>query len=360
MAANGTTAVPICISRIARNWILQGRLREAADLCRKYIDYVRERGESRFFIAGNLYMVLAGILREWNDLEGAEQMIQTGFQANEPWDLPQIQMTGQIIKARWQQARGDLEGLHETLDRIERGIQGKSITPDLLSELRALKVRLWLAQGDPEKAWGHTGLSQPIEPLDFRHELDHILLARLLSPAEALGLLDRLTLRAEAGGRFGRLLEMRVIEALALAQLNRTPQALEKLGECLALGEPQGYLRIFLDEGEEMRELLSAYLHAPAPAHLTYAQRILQAFGHPEKTSVQGQGELIEALTRRELEVLGLISAGDSNQDIAEKLVITVSAVKKHTSNIYGKLGVSSRTQAVARARQLNLLTAER
>jgi LuxR family transcriptional regulator, maltose regulon positive regulatory protein len=287
-------------------------------------------------------------------------MIQAGFQANEPWDLPQIQMTGQMIKARWQQARGDMEGLQETLDHIERGIQGKSITPDLLSELRALNVRLWLAKGDPEKAWEHIGLSQPIEPLDFRHELDHILLARLLSPAEALGLLDRLTLRAEAGGRFGRLLEMRVIEALALASLKRTPQALEKLGECLALGEPQGYLRIFLDEGEAMRELLSAYLRGPAPALPAYAQRILQAFDPTGKASASGQGELIEALTRRELEVLGLISAGDSNQDIAEKLVISVSAVKKHAGNIYGKLGVSSRTQAVARARQLNLLPPER
>jgi LuxR family transcriptional regulator, maltose regulon positive regulatory protein len=360
MAANGTTAVPICIARIARNWILQGRLREAADLCRKHIDYVHERGESRFFIAGNLYMVLAGILREWNDLEGAEQIIQSGFQANEPWDLPQIQMTGQMTKARWQQARGDLEGVRETLDHIERSIQGKSITPDLLSELRALNVRLWLAQGDREKAWEYAGLSQPIEPLDFRHELDHILLARLLSPAEALGLLDRLTLQAEAGGRFGRLLEMRVIEALALASLKRTSLAIEKLGACLAFGEPQGYLRIFLDEGQAMRELLSAYLRGPAPAHPAYAQRILQAFDPTAKASASGQGELIEALTRRELEVLGLISAGDSNQDIAEKLVISVSAVKKHAGNIYGKLGVSSRTQAVARARQLNLLPPER
>jgi LuxR family transcriptional regulator, maltose regulon positive regulatory protein len=181
-----------------------------------------------------------------------------------------------------------------------------------------------------------------------------------LSPAEALDLLDRLTLRAEAGGRFGRLLEMRVIEALALASLKRTSLAIEKLGACLAFGEPQGYLRIFLDEGQAMRELLSAYLRGPAPAHPAYAQRILQAFDPTAKASASGQGELIEALTRRELEVLGLISAGDSNQDIAEKLVISVSAVKKHAGNIYGKLGVSSRTQAVARARQLNLLPPER
>jgi LuxR family maltose regulon positive regulatory protein len=269
-----------------------------------------------------------------------------------------------MAKARLQQARGDLDEALATLDQLERLIQGKSTAPDLMSDLRTLKVKLWLAKGDREKAWEHAGLSRPVEPLDFRHELDNILLARLFlserKPTEALDLLERLAQRAESGGRSGRLLEIRLLEARALAGLKRTPKALEKLEACLALAEPEGYLRVFLDEDDVLRELLSAYLRGPAPAHTSYAGRILQAFAPTESGPASTQGELIEALTRRELEVLGLICAGESNQGIAEKLVITVSAVKKHTGNIYGKLGVSSRTQAIARARQLKLLPSER
>jgi LuxR family transcriptional regulator, maltose regulon positive regulatory protein len=363
VAAYGVTAVPICISRLARNWVLQGRLREAADLCRKHIEYVRERGEHRFFIAGNLYLMLAGILREWNHLQEAGQMIQAGFRANEPWKLPQVDLVGHMAKARWQQARADLNGALATLEQLDQLIQGKSATPDLMSDLRALKVKLWLAKGNREKAWEYTGLSRPIEPLEFRHELDHILLARLFlmerRQTDALELLERLARKAESAGRFGRLLEIRLLEVVALAGLKRMPQAFAKLDGCLMLAEPERYLGIFLEEGEVVRELLCAYLRGAAPANAAYASRILQAFAPTASAPATAPGELVEALTQRELGVLSLIAAGASNQEIAGKLVITVSAVKKHAGNIYGKLGVNSRTQAVARARQLNLLPSE-
>jgi LuxR family transcriptional regulator, maltose regulon positive regulatory protein len=363
MAANGTTAVPICISRLARNWVLQGRLKEAADLCRKHIDYVQERGENRFFIAGNLHLVLSGIMREWNDLDEAEQLIEAGLQANEPWRLPQVNLVEHMAKARLLQARGDLDEALATLDQLDREILGKSIAPDLVSDLRALKVKLWLAKGDREKAWEFAGLSQPVETLDFRHELDHILLARMFLSegrlVEALDLLERIAWQADTGGRSGRLLEIRLLEALTLAGKKRIPQAFEKLEACLALAEPESYLRVFLDEGEMMQKLLSAYLRAPAPAHASYAGRIFKAFSPTGSDPARIQDEIIEPLTRREMEVLRLICAGDSNQDIAENLNITMSTVKKHTGNIFSKLGVSSRTQAIARARPLNLFPPE-
>jgi LuxR family transcriptional regulator, maltose regulon positive regulatory protein len=366
VAAGGATAVPICISSMARKWLLQGRLKEAADLCRRYIEYVRERGEKRFFIAGNLYLVLSSILREWNRLDEAGQMIQAGFEANEPWKLPQVDLVNHFAKTRLQQARGDLDGALATLEQLEKRIQGKSIAPDLKSDLRYLKVKLWLAKGEREIAWSHSYLSRPLEPLDFRHELDHILLARIFlsegKPAEALELLERLGARAESGGRYGRLLEIRILAAIALAgwepkNQSVMNQAFEGLAACLALAAREGYLRIFLDEGKVMQELLIAYLDSPAPIHTSYVSQILQAFSPNETIASSSQCDLIEPLTRRELEVLALLCAGASNRDIAEKLVITVSAVKKHTGNIYGKLSVNSRTQAIVRTHQLNLLS---
>jgi LuxR family transcriptional regulator, maltose regulon positive regulatory protein len=363
MAAGGVTAVPICISRLARNWVLQGRLRAAAELCRRHIDYVRERGETRFFIAGNLFLALSGILREWNDLEEADQMVQVGLQANEPWQLPQVHLVGHLAKARQQQALGDVDEALATLDRLQPLIQGKSLAPDLLSDLRSLRVKLWLAKGNQEKAWKHLGLSRPVEPLDFRGELDHLLLARLLlsegKPREALSLLQRLAPLASSGGRFGRLVEIQLLEALALADLGRAAEALQTLESCLSLAEPERYRRVFLDEGKPVRRLLTAYLQHPTSPHASYAGQLLRAFAPAGAAPRDAPETLVEPLSKRELEVLGLMSAGDSNRDVAQKLFITVSAVKKHTSSIYGKLGVSSRTQAIARARRLALLPPE-
>ncbi len=129
---------------------------------------------------------------------------------------------------------------------------------------------------------------------------------------------------------------------------------------CLTLAEPEGYLRIFLDEGEPMRVILSDYCRNKKPIHKSYCTKILNSFSGENSSPNPNQETLVEPLSRRELEVLGLICAGNSNQDIAQKLFITISGVKKHTSNIYGKLGVNSRTQAVALARELGLISTEK
>jgi LuxR family maltose regulon positive regulatory protein len=161
---------------------------------------------------------------------------------------------------------------------------------------------------------------------------------------------------AEAAGQTGNVIELLALKALALQTQGQPTQAMTTLEHALALAEPEGYLRIFVDEGKPM-ELLLQRLKAEDGRIKDYVDKLLSAFGerilHPSSLIRQ---PLFEPLSERELEVLRLIADGLSNAEIAQRLVIAQGTVKRHINNIYGKLGVQSRTQAVARSRELGLL----
>ena len=179
----------------------------------------------------------------------------------------------------------------------------------------------------------------------------------------ALHVLDRLDRLAEPQGRVQSLIQIRTVRALALQAAGDHPGALGILAEALALAQPEGFIRVFADEGAPLasllRSLLSARPRVPVIAQLRQqVSRILQAF-EPVTATVRPSSlaaGLVEPLTRREVEVLRLIAAGQHNREIAQDLFVTVDTVKKHTSHILSKLGVTSRTHAVARARELDLL----
>jgi LuxR family maltose regulon positive regulatory protein len=175
--------------------------------------------------------------------------------------------------------------------------------------------------------------------------------------------LNRLGESAKAGGRTGRLIEILIIKALTLQMLCETAQALVALGESLALAEPGGYVRTFVNEGLPMQMLLAQWLaHASSGLLRDYSIRLLSKFEAELQTikavqeKIYPAGTLVEPLSPRELEVLQLIALGRTNQEIAQQLIVSPGTVKAHTSSIYGKLDVSNRTEAVARARQLGLL----
>jgi LuxR family maltose regulon positive regulatory protein len=159
---------------------------------------------------------------------------------------------------------------------------------------------------------------------------------------------------AEIGERNGRLMEVNLLQAIILKQQGDNAAAQEAFAQALALAEPENFVLLFLEEGDEVASLLQAFLNtANQPDHLkAYAQKLLESF----PGEIEPVETLVEPLSERELEILNLIGAGYSNREISEALVITLHTVKKHSSNIYGKLGVSSRTQAVARAHELKLL----
>jgi LuxR family maltose regulon positive regulatory protein len=199
------------------------------------------------------------------------------------------------------------------------------------------------------------------------------MLARVLlaqdRPDQALALLERLHASAAAQDRLGSLIEIKALRALALAGSGEEAGAVAVLAEALTLACPQGYVRVFADEGAPMRALLGRLVTAQRTQQTGAGgvpsdclARVLRAFDathaapHPGRGAAAAVPGLVEPLTDREVEVLGLLAAGRSNQRIAEELVVTLDTVKKHVSHVMDKLGVANRTEAVARARELGLL----
>jgi LuxR family maltose regulon positive regulatory protein len=171
---------------------------------------------------------------------------------------------------------------------------------------------------------------------------------------EALRLVERLLAMAEPAGATGYVIELLVLRALALEAQGSEERALVALRRALDLAEPEGYVRVFVDGGEPLARLL--YEATTRDFSLAYTGRLLSAF--PDASADAATDAMVEPLSEREVEVLQLIAAGLSNREIAQRLLLSLNTVKSHTGNIYGKLGVSSRTQAVGKARMLGLLPA--
>ena len=270
------------------------------------------------------------------------------------------------------QASGDPAGAREAIGEARQAAPGPA---GLLNPVPAQRARLLLAQGNLTEAarWTtESGLGADDEP-DYPRERGHLVLARVLlaqgEAERALALLDRLHAAAAAQDRAGSLIEIGALRALALAASGEEDAAVNTLAGALTLACPQGYVRVFADEGPPMAALLSRLIAAQRAEHTTAHRvplgclaRLQRAFDtehsapdHGAAPTAAAQG-IVEPLTSRELEVLEMLAAGRSNQAIARELVVSLDTVKKHVSHVLGKLGAASRTEAVARARQLGLI----
>jgi LuxR family maltose regulon positive regulatory protein len=330
----------------------QGRLRETAAIYRAAAEFVSEQKE--LVCAGIEQIGLGDLLREWNDLEAATQHIHEGLRLAEMGGDFVFLRDGYLARARLEQALGNPDEALAFVHKAERVVQ-RHRCPWETALVGLWRARLCLARGDRAgaAAWALTcGLSPDDQPR-FLHEFGHITLAQVLLVQghldEAGRLLERLQEAAESAGRWGRLIHILIAQALVRHASGDEARALICLERSLGLAEPEGYVRTFLDAGPEIATLLRRALdRGIAPG---YVARLLAALDKP----VPAQ-PLVEPLTLRELEVLHLIAAGLRNQEIADQLVISLATVKRHISNIYGKLEVSHRTQAVAHARELGLL----
>ena len=360
---------------LGRLYVLQGRLRQAAATYEQ-VRQALPTSEALQTSFGSLFyhFALGDLLREWNELDAAERHLLQGMAlVNEPLTLePFVALLGYTALARLQQARGNSRAALATLDNLARMAQLRHFAAHLMTQGAAVRVQLELAQGDLAAAirWvDASGLSVDDENLSYLREGEYLALVRVRiaqgrnDPAalfleDVLRLLDRLRESAETKARLNSVLEILVLRALALeAQGNRT-HALATLERALLLAEPEGYIRLFVDEGASMRALLhQAHARSSVPG---YVAALLSAFGEQPISDLPltspRPDPLVEPLTGREREVLCLLLEGASNREIARRLVLSVNTVKRHVYNLCGKLGVQSRTQAIARARALNLL----
>lgn len=352
----------------------QGRLHAAGETCRQALQRMAERGAARFGSLAKIEVPLVEVLREQNHLEEAYRRATDVIARMQAWPMPTDRIFALLALNHVQQAQGNLANAYETL-QIAREL--KATHPVLLNLARSVdlcEIELSLASGNVGVA---SRLIDELQPGSSRtvslRERELSLLARVRlaqgSPDEAEKILSPLASEAETDGHKGALIETLVLQACVMQAKGDREAALTILNKALTLAEPESYVRVFVDEGQVMQNLLVALARQLASTTdqvsltiKTYITSLLEAFQEnrptePATVTSEIESTLIEPLTPRELEVLELIASGDSNQAIADKLVITLSAVKKHAGNIFGKLNVSNRTQAVARARQLGLLS---
>jgi LuxR family maltose regulon positive regulatory protein len=353
-----------CSIALADIRITQGRLGEALRTYEQALRLGPEQGGSVLRGTADMYVGMSEIARERDDLQAATQLLRRSQELGEHTGLPQNQYRWRVAMARVREADGDLAGALDLLSEAER-LYVSDFFPNV-RPVQALKARVWITQRRISEAlsWAREqGLSVD-DDLGYLREFEHITLARLLmaryqgeraepSLREAARLLERLLPAAEAGGRTGRVIEILVLRALAHQMLADIPAALAALERAVTLAEPEGYVRVFADEGPPITALLRAV--AKQGSRRDYVRRLLAAASGTEHDSPTEQA-LIEPLSERELDVLRLLGTELDGPAIARELMVSLNTMRTHTKNIYAKLGVTNRRAAVRRAAELNLL----
>ncbi len=345
-----------------------GRPREAVDALEQLRQFVVGQGEPLLPAATDLYRGLGELDLERGDLAAAEQHLLRSKELGEQAEAPVWPYRWCVARARLAETEGDLESALNLLDEAER-LFVRTPLP-VIRPISALKAAIWARQGRVTEAseWARErGLSVD-DDLSYLREFEHLTLARVLIARhesdrvagaldDAVRLLERLLHAAEEGGRIGSMIEILALQALAHQARGDASAALAALERALCLAAPEGYVRVFVDGGPPMARLLEeADSRAMAPDDV---RRVLAAFpsAGPRLTGPSGaSSEGAELLSEREREVLRHIAAGLTNREIAARLFLSVYTVKAHARSIYDKLDAHSRTQAVAKARELGVL----
>jgi LuxR family maltose regulon positive regulatory protein len=343
----------------------QGRLRNSAGYWRKALAVIQAQeswGSFPLPLIGWVFIRMGEILYEWNLVEEAGDHLSQGLERAELGGDVRTLIAGYLIAGRARLTGGDIEAAVGYLERV-RPLVEKATFPHWTSHFERFQLELWLAQDRLRVAvhWADERLQSGTLRDRPESETVQLAIARVLIVTgdgpfleRALALLQKLLWEAEADGRAGVQIEALALQSLAYWRGGDLASALTALERALRLAEPEGYMRLFSDLGPAMVRLLQEARSRDVMPD--YVEKLLAAFATNLTSPVPADQALLEPLTAREQEVLKLIAAGLTNREIAEALVISPGTVKKHTGNIYSKLGVRSRTEAAARARELELL----
>ena len=360
--------LPMAYTHLAYLMLIQGKLHQAEATYRQAMQ-VAEMSPIPSPLSGVAHTGIGNLFVEWNLLNQAEPELQRGIELGQKWADHNAEISGYNGLIRSRLAGGDYNAAQELIDELGKAILSNQM-PWSFPTIANLQAQAWIRQKrlEPLQAWADRTAQTLEKSIPYMLEDQAIILVRshiaLGQLQQTLSLIERMLPPIEAGNRWGRAIELRLLHSLALLHLEKPGLAFESLERALELAEAEGYLRLFLDEGQPMERLLTTYARQPSARFRDYASSLLAAFT-VEKKSIPtgspnllptGSSELIEPLSERELEVLRLLASGLSNQEISARLVVSQNTVKSHIKNIYGKLGVNSRTQAIARSRAAGMI----
>jgi LuxR family maltose regulon positive regulatory protein len=362
---DGNLAAVMHFAGMANLCLEMAQLRRAKEYCEHALAFTeRHTGRPDMPFCGYTYVTIGRILRQWNQLEDACRFTTTGVALCRDWRNAYTLALSCIEFAYIHQALGNGRQARASTRESIQIYEGFS--PWATRYAAAHQAKIDLAHGDIDAAgrWAQANDLVIDGDFEFHREIEYLALARLYIAqkrfAEAQSLVERIYRIAQETGKRHTELEGLVLLALVFSLQGETDQALAYLETALSIGEPEGFIRIFVDEGPPMAHLLyKALSHGVAPE---YVNRLLAAFpvAEPEQAGPSEtqtpEPDLVEPLSERELEVLQLIAEGLTNPEIASRLFLSLNTVKAHTRNIYGKLDVHNRTQAVATARALGIL----
>jgi LuxR family maltose regulon positive regulatory protein len=343
----------------------QGHLRQAANYWSKALTAIQKPeswGRLELPVIGWVFIRMGELLYEWNELAQAWEHLSRGLERVELGGDVRALIAGYLIAGRLKLAQGDLDAAAAYLERARPLVEDAPF-PEWASRFERFQIEFWLARDRLRAAvvWADQmlqsdALQARLEPEHARMAVARVLVVKGDQPSvrRALTLIEQLLQAAEDEGCLGVAIEALALQAVAQWQGGDRAGAMMSLERALRLAEPEGYVRLFADLGVPMTRLLQEARYRDVMPD--YVALLLAAAGPTPASRASTGGSVAEPLTDRELEVLELLAAGLTNREIADALVVSSQTVKKHTSNIYGKLGVRSRTEAAARARELQLL----
>lgn len=337
-----------------------GQLPRAIDICQELLHIIKAKGIEKSIAGGAVYMLQGDLIYELNQLENAAKIMRDNLEIIEKGhDFGQIGYSYYGLM-RVLTAQNDISGAEEFIDRVDKLKLSSELHRWVTHLTDSWRARVWLLKGEHTKvaSWlAENRIYAQEKPPSALHELGYIILARYLifsdKVDDALQLLDRLLQSQEEGGRILIQIETLLIKAQGLLKKGDLQQALQKTREAILLAEPGGYIRVFVDEGRPLIDLLQKVLREENVPQQFVKKLLIES---QLSKHLHVDNDTAEQLSEREIEVLRCIAAGLSNKKITEELFISMSTVKTHLRNIYSKLGVNSRTQALAEARQKALI----